>query len=214
MIKFRVWSYRRRRPFSLVILCALACPSPSQAHQSQPGPVGQHPLDPLTAAEIDAAAGILCAAPGFPAGALFATIVLKEPGKRDVLAYTTDSNDGPPGIRRDPRSQGQPHDRGGRGPEDIARRVLAISPRGPAGGARGRVRIARARREGRSPLAGGDAQTWHRRARRGADRLLGGGRSRTAISDAAPPSGRVVLQRRCPPTSTADRLRAWACSSI
>ena len=50
-------------------------------------PAERHPLDPLTAAEIDAAGAILSAAPQFPAGALFATIVLKEPPKRDVLAY-------------------------------------------------------------------------------------------------------------------------------
>ena len=49
--------------------------------------VPQHPLDPLTAAEIDIAARLLTAAPQFPAEGKFATIVLKEPAKSDVLAY-------------------------------------------------------------------------------------------------------------------------------
>ena len=53
-----------------------------------PVPVQQHPLDPLTEAEINAAAKVLSAAPEFPADALFATIVLKEPAKTDVLRYT------------------------------------------------------------------------------------------------------------------------------
>ena len=60
-----------------------AAPTPQPAASAAP-----HPLDPLTAAEINAAADALAAAPRFPAGALFATIVLKEPPKRDVLAHT------------------------------------------------------------------------------------------------------------------------------
>lgn len=46
-----------------------------------------HPLDPLTADEIKAAAGVITALPQFPAGSLFSTIVLKEPLKREVLNY-------------------------------------------------------------------------------------------------------------------------------
>jgi primary-amine oxidase len=47
----------------------------------------QHPLDPLTAAEIQAAAKVVRGAPQFPAGGKFATLVLKEPAKADVLAF-------------------------------------------------------------------------------------------------------------------------------
>jgi primary-amine oxidase len=71
----------------LVALCTPVCPSPSGADQPQSGTVAPHPLDPLTAAEIDAAAGLLSAAPWFPPDGLFATIVLKEPDKNDVLAH-------------------------------------------------------------------------------------------------------------------------------
>jgi primary-amine oxidase len=77
------------RSFTVLLL---TCPPPLvtafQAAQPPPAQVQQHPLDPLTAAEIDAAAGALGAAPEFPADALFATIVLKEPSKSDVLSYT------------------------------------------------------------------------------------------------------------------------------
>src|SRR5436190_7758480 len=47
----------------------------------------QHPLDPLSSAEIEAAAAVVSAAPGFPEGGKFATLVLKEPAKADVVAY-------------------------------------------------------------------------------------------------------------------------------
>ena len=47
----------------------------------------QHPLDPLTADEIKLAARVLSATSEFPEGALFSTIVLKEPAKADVLNY-------------------------------------------------------------------------------------------------------------------------------
>jgi len=50
--------------------------------------LAQHPLDPLSAAEIEAAAAVVSAAPGFPDGGKFATLVLKEPLKSEVLAYT------------------------------------------------------------------------------------------------------------------------------
>ena len=46
-----------------------------------------HPLDPLTASEIDAAAGALRASSEFPEGGLFSMLVLKEPAKSAVLAY-------------------------------------------------------------------------------------------------------------------------------
>ena len=46
-----------------------------------------HPLDPLSAAEIETAARALQRAPGFPADALFSTIVLNEPSKESILAW-------------------------------------------------------------------------------------------------------------------------------
>ena len=77
------------RRSSLVWLLLLTCTSVplSTFAAPQPATAQRHPLDALTAAEIHAAAGILSAAPQFPEGALFATIVLKEPAKRDVLTY-------------------------------------------------------------------------------------------------------------------------------
>ena len=54
----------------------------------------RHPLDPLTADEIRAAATLLTAAPQFPAGAQFAVIVLKEPPKSEVLNYTAGASFG------------------------------------------------------------------------------------------------------------------------
>jgi primary-amine oxidase len=53
-----------------------------------PAQAQQHPLDPLSTIEIETAARILTAAPQFPAGGKFATIVLKEPPKAAVLAFT------------------------------------------------------------------------------------------------------------------------------
>lgn len=47
----------------------------------------RHPLDPLTADEIQAAARVLRENAQFPAGGLFSTIVLKEPAKPEVLGY-------------------------------------------------------------------------------------------------------------------------------
>jgi primary-amine oxidase len=51
--------------------------------------LAQHPLDPLTAEEIKAAARVLSASAQFPQGAQFSTIVLKEPPKSEVLGYGT-----------------------------------------------------------------------------------------------------------------------------
>ena len=70
------------------------CAQPSGQPAAPAAPAGQasapaqpHPLDPLSDAEIETAARILRAAPQFPAGAMFSTIVLNEPGKADVLAF-------------------------------------------------------------------------------------------------------------------------------
>ena len=50
-------------------------------------PADRHPLDPLSAAEIEAAAKLLRSAPQFPGEGLFSTIVLNEPPKAEVLAF-------------------------------------------------------------------------------------------------------------------------------
>lgn len=47
----------------------------------------RHPLDPLTAAEINTAVRLVSTAPQFPKDALYSTIVLKEPPKSEVLSY-------------------------------------------------------------------------------------------------------------------------------
>ena len=65
-----------RRALCLLLLCA-ASPALAQTH----------PLDPLTASEIQTAAKVIRAAPQFPANGRFATLVLKEPAKADVLAF-------------------------------------------------------------------------------------------------------------------------------
>jgi primary-amine oxidase len=73
-------SFRRRLPVLLFACLSAAAPA-----------MAQHPLDPLTAGEIETAAKALSAAPQFPEGGKFATLVLKEPLKRDVLAFTPGS---------------------------------------------------------------------------------------------------------------------------
>lgn len=47
-----------------------------------------HPLDPLSSAEIGAAVRVLKAGAQFPEGALFPIVVLNEPPKAEVLAFT------------------------------------------------------------------------------------------------------------------------------
>jgi len=76
-----------RSSLTWLLLIHICVPAAVFATSQAASTAERHPLDGLTAAEIDAAAGILSAAPQFPEGALFATIVLKEPAKRDVLAY-------------------------------------------------------------------------------------------------------------------------------
>ena len=74
---------------SLVLLAACASLAALQPPQpSQPAAaVAAHPLDPLTAAEIDAVADVLRKDPRFPADGMFAALVLKEPDKSVVLAF-------------------------------------------------------------------------------------------------------------------------------
>jgi primary-amine oxidase len=67
-----------------LLLAMLVVATPSLA---QP-PATRHPLDALTADEITAAAKLLNAAPQFPAGAKYSTIVLREPPKSEVLGFT------------------------------------------------------------------------------------------------------------------------------
>src|SRR5260221_13685342 len=77
----------------LLLFCAPVLLISARAAQTVTAPAQvQHPLDPLSAAEIETAAKALAAAPQFPAGGNFATIVLKEPPKADVLSYTPGSN--------------------------------------------------------------------------------------------------------------------------
>jgi primary-amine oxidase len=73
------FQFRRIHFLAFSILLALAAQSV----------VGQarHPLDSLSAEEIKVAAKVLSASPQFPEGALFSTIVLKEPLKSAVLNY-------------------------------------------------------------------------------------------------------------------------------
>ena len=72
---------------AVVLVIATAALGASQSDPSR-GNAAQHPLDPLSAAEITTAARVVRAAPHFPAEALFASLVLKEPAKADVLAHT------------------------------------------------------------------------------------------------------------------------------
>src|SRR5258705_12652805 len=78
-----------RQVCSVVLLfCAPVLLISARAAQPAAPPVqAQHPLDPLTPGEIEAAAKVLEASPQFPEAAQFATMVLKEPPKTDVLAY-------------------------------------------------------------------------------------------------------------------------------
>lgn len=83
---------------SVVLITATmsACAPPGAP--ASPGAPGApaYPLDPLSAAEIEAAATIFRGASPFPADGLFSTIVLDEPPKAEVLAFTP----GSPIVRR------------------------------------------------------------------------------------------------------------------
>jgi primary-amine oxidase len=70
-----------RRCLPLLALLLAAMPAWAQ-------PVARHPLDALTADEIRAVTRVLSAAPQFPEGAKYSTIVLKEPPKSEVLAFS------------------------------------------------------------------------------------------------------------------------------
>ena len=75
-----------------VLLCVSVVFAPMEGAQPGSPPAAvQQPVDPLTTNESDTAASALRASPQFPEAGLFATIVLKEPAKSEVLAYTTGS---------------------------------------------------------------------------------------------------------------------------
>jgi primary-amine oxidase len=63
-------------------------PAPAPAGNATPVVQSPHPLDTLTGAEIEAAAKIIRAAPQWPEAGMFSTIVLHEPPKSEVLAFT------------------------------------------------------------------------------------------------------------------------------
>jgi primary-amine oxidase len=81
------------RPVSRALLLCISVVFPPMegAQPGSPPAAVQHPLDPLTTVEIETAASALRASPQFPEAGLFATIVLKEPAKSEVLAYTAGS---------------------------------------------------------------------------------------------------------------------------
>ncbi len=71
---------------SVLLLCAQLSIASALVLQTATGQA-VHPLDPLTAEEIKAAAGVISTLPQFPEGSLFSTIVLKEPLKKEVLSH-------------------------------------------------------------------------------------------------------------------------------
>jgi primary-amine oxidase len=72
--------------FGLLALAACAAPTRGAAPTA-------HPLDPLSAAEIERAAGILRAAPGFAEGMRFPSLALKEPSKTALRAGSTSTRE-------------------------------------------------------------------------------------------------------------------------
>ena len=76
----------------------------SQATESDPGSPATHPLDPLSAAEIEAAAEAVKVAAGLGPRARFVYISLYEPAKADVIAFEA--------RRPGPRPPGQGRDQG------------------------------------------------------------------------------------------------------
>lgn len=76
---------------ALVLAAGCNAPPAPSSDSSPSAPVAQpapHPLDPLSSGEIEAAAKVIRSAPQFPSEARFSTIVLDEPVKADVLAFT------------------------------------------------------------------------------------------------------------------------------
>ncbi len=59
----------------------------SQATEPGDGAPARHPLDPLTAAEIESASGAVRTARGLGPAARFVYVSLYEPAKADVVAF-------------------------------------------------------------------------------------------------------------------------------
>ena len=77
-----------RRSFALlVLLCLPPLVTTPFAAMAPPLQAAAHPLDSLTEAEINATAKIVRSDKRFPEEALFASLVLKEPAKGDVIAF-------------------------------------------------------------------------------------------------------------------------------
>ena len=121
-----------------------------------------HPLDPLTADELRRSRGVIDAAGLLGAGTRFALVQLLEPAKDDVLAWVpgdpidrrvfsvlldTDTGDGDRGRGLARRRAGAALD--GRADDDPSLRA--------AGSGRRRAGDAGRGRQGRRPVAGGDA---------------------------------------------------------
>ena len=80
-------------PLAMMAACAQPPSAPAPAAPAAPkAPAApsapSFPLDALSAQEIEAAAKLIRAVPQFPGTGMFSTIVLKEPPKADVLAFT------------------------------------------------------------------------------------------------------------------------------
>ncbi len=125
-----------------------------------------HPLAPLTAAEIEAAASAVKAAKGLGDTARFVYVSLYEPSKHEVIAFEAG---GPgPGPAREGRHQGAGRARHLRGHRQAPRRRgrrLQAGPRRPAKRHVRRVHGRRGHRPQGPALAGGDAQARHHQLR-------------------------------------------------
>ena len=175
-------------------------------------PAEPHPLDALTAAEIEAAAKVLRAAPQFPADGLFSTIVLNEPPKSDVLAFKPGAPIDATGVRdraRSPRQQdlrsrgrSQRVARSCRGPKSRAcsRRLLQTASTTSCHAS------SRPTPSGRRRCASAASPT----CRHGAGRWLGGRPGRGGAPGRAPDARGHLSRRTARPTSTAGRSKAWS----
>lgn len=73
---------------ALLALAAYSQPSPPAGRvRQESAPADAHPLDPLSAAELAAAAGLVQSDARFPQGALFSALALNEPPKSEVLRH-------------------------------------------------------------------------------------------------------------------------------
>src|SRR4051812_34595012 len=75
------------RPAGMALMMSLVLPASGASAIESPA----HPLDPLDAQEITAAADVLKGFEHFPKSALFSTITLREPTKPEVLGFSTGS---------------------------------------------------------------------------------------------------------------------------